>query len=300
MKGTHFLYLLGSLLLLTSCWKEDLKNCWMGDVTFSIVAEKFQQPATEQGQLEENLLRRISSVRYYLYKDKELLQSGVINDATDLGASFYPLSFHKLAYGNYSLALAANTEEEELNNGDTPKELNINYPGIQQTKDYFTACYDFTVDCECGLNDFIILRRIQGVTHFKLEKLPPNIHEIEVEVNQIAASCQVDTTYRGVMMADYHFKVADVTDTDGNVSLAIGTFPTVQGTTTSVTLKFYADVETRFLGYQNTINGIQISRNQLTRISADFNYTISGNTLFTVTINPEWDGIITDGGVVIP
>ena len=49
MKTKYILYLLSLVFLLSSCWKEDLKNCWMGDVTLTIVAEKFQQPATDEG-----------------------------------------------------------------------------------------------------------------------------------------------------------------------------------------------------------------------------------------------------------
>lgn len=60
MKTKYILYLLSLVFLLSSCWKEDLKNCWMGDVTLTIVAEKFQQPATDEGKLEENLSTRIT------------------------------------------------------------------------------------------------------------------------------------------------------------------------------------------------------------------------------------------------
>ena len=55
MKTNRLLYLLPFILLFSSCWEEDLKNCWMGDVTLTIAAEKFQQPATDKGQLEDNL-----------------------------------------------------------------------------------------------------------------------------------------------------------------------------------------------------------------------------------------------------
>ena len=63
----------------------------MGDVTLTIAAEKFQQPATDKGQLEDNLSARISSIRYYLYKDNTLVQSGIIDNATDLDTDTHPL-----------------------------------------------------------------------------------------------------------------------------------------------------------------------------------------------------------------
>ena len=51
---------------------------------------------------------------------------------------------------------------------------------------------------------------------------------------------------------------------------------------------------------QNTLNNVRILRNQLTRISTDFNYTILGNSGFSVTINPDWDGTNNDDETIIP
>ena len=186
MKTKYILYLLSLVFLLSSCWKEDLKNCWMGDVTLTIVAEKFQQPATDEGKLEENLSTRINSIRYYLYKDNVLIHSGIIDNVTDLNTDAYKLTFPKLAFGDYCLALATNVSEEELPDTTTPEALNLNYPGVEQTKDYFTSCYDFTVDCECGYQDFVILRRTQGVTQFQLKQLPENITGIGIEIHKVA------------------------------------------------------------------------------------------------------------------
>ena len=70
----------------------------MGDVTLTIVAEKFQQPATDEGKLEENLSTRINSIRYYLYKDNVLIHSGIIDNVTDLNTDAYKLTFPKLAF----------------------------------------------------------------------------------------------------------------------------------------------------------------------------------------------------------
>lgn len=130
MKTKYILYLLSLVFLLSSCWKEDLKNCWMGDVTLTIVAEKFQQPATDEGKLEENLSTRINSIRYYLYKDNVLIHSGIIDNVTDLNTDAYKLTFPKLAFGDYCLALATNVSEEELPDTTTPEALNLNYPGV--------------------------------------------------------------------------------------------------------------------------------------------------------------------------
>lgn len=300
MKTNRLLYLLPFILLFSSCWKEDLKNCWMGDVTLTIAAEKFQQPATDKGQLEDNLSARISSIRYYLYKDNTLVQSGIIDNATDLDTGTHPLSFPKLAFGEYCLGLVANASEEELSDTTTPEALNLNYPGAEQTKDYFTSCYDFTVDCECGYQDFVILRRTQAVTQFQLKQLPENITGIAVEMHKVAATCQIDTLYKGETIAEYHTTVTEATNAEGIVSFNIGTFPTTGTENASIILKLYADGKSDSPVYQNTLNNVRILRNQLTRISTDFNYTILGNSGFSVTINPDWDGTNNDDETIIP
>lgn len=182
----------------------------------------------------------------------------------------------------------------------TPEALNLNYPGVEQTKDYFTSCYDFTVDCECGYQDFVILRRTQGVTQFQLKQLPENITGIGIEIHKVAATCQIDTLYKGETIAEYHTTVAEVTNAEEVADFSIGTFPVSGPENASITLKLYADDHSGSPIYQKTLNNISILRNQLTRISTDFNHSILGNSGFSITINPDWDGIHDDDETIIP
>ena len=165
---------------------------------------------------------------------------------------------------------------------------------------YFTSCYDFTVDCECGYQDFVILRRTQAVTQFQLKQLPENITGIAVEMHKVAATCQIDTLYKGETIAEYHTTVTEATNAEGIVSFNIGTFPTTGTENASIILKLYADGKSDSPVYQNTLNNVRILRNQLTRISTDFNYTILGNSGFSVAINPDWDGTNNDDETIIP
>ena len=145
-----------------------------------------------------------------------------------------------------------------------------------------------------------ILRRTQGVTQFQLKQLPENITGIGIEIHKVAATCQIDTLYKGETIAEYHTTVAEVTNAEEVADFSIGTFPTSGPENASITLKLYADDHSGSPIYQKTLNNISILRNQLTRISTDFNHSILGNSGFSIAINPDWDGIHDDDETIIP
>ena len=296
MKRSYLLYILGVFLIpsLSGCWKENLKNCWDGDVTFRVMAEQFQE--APGGASEERLSDRIKTLHYYLYYENVLLQQGSVDSKTALDVQQYILAFPKLKFGNYSLALLANVDESEIKATEHCEDLLLDYPGTSGTKDYFVSCYEFKVDCECGFEDFVILYRAQGVTHFQLKDLPENITEVEVELDQLSGTCGVDTTYQGKVATTYRVNAEDIRKRD-LLSFAIGSFPTIANAQTSVVLRLYADGDPEFVAYEQKIGTISVLRNQLVRISADFNHTISGKVQFGIQVNPAWDGI---GGGDVP
>lgn len=64
MKTKYILYLLSLVFLLSSCWKEDLKNCWMGDVTLTIVnPEKPDVPLNKNDAFQKVQKRRVQEKR---------------------------------------------------------------------------------------------------------------------------------------------------------------------------------------------------------------------------------------------
>ena len=296
MKRFNILYILGIFLMLSlsGCWKENLKNCWEGDVTFRVMAERFQE--VPGGASEENLSDRIETLHYYLYYENVLFQQGSVDSKAALDVQQYILTFPKLKFGNYSLALLANVDENEIKATEHCEDLLFDYPGTSDTKDYFVSCYEFKVDCECGFEDFVVLYRAQGVTQFQLKDLPENITEVEVGLDQLHNTCGVDTTYQGNIAASYRIKVEDLKEGD-LLSFAIGSFPTITNQQTGIVLKLYADGDPEFVAYEEKITDINILRNQLVRISADFNHNISGKVHFGIQVNPAWDGI---GGGDVP
>src|SRR5699024_7282057 len=123
---------------------------------------------------------------------------------------------------------------------------------------------------------------------------------IGIEIHKVAATCQIDTLYKGETIAEYHTTVAEVTNAEEVADFSIGTFPASGPENASITLKLYADDHSGSPIYQKTLNNISILRNQLTRISTDFNHSILGNSGFSITINPDWDGIHDDDETIIP
>lgn len=296
MRRMHSLSVLGLmfLLTLTGCWNENTENCWMGDVTIHVLAERFQE--LPDGASEEQLSKRLTSIHYYLYHGEILYLQGTISDKTALDAQQLTLTFPKLAFGDYSLAVVGNTDADDLLDASAPMNMEILYPGTKQTKDFFVSCYDFTVDCDCGMEDFVKLYRTQGVAQFELKNLPDNITEIEVGMNRLGQSCRVDTVYRGEMQVSHRMNVADVQSGDLS-SFVFGAFPTVTDGQSEVFLKLYADGDPLFLVYEKKIAEVSLSRNQLYKFEADFEHNISGDVEFTVTVNPEWNGV---GGGDVP
>lgn len=293
MKQTYISGIISTLLLLSlsGCWKENVSNCWMGDVTVRVVAEKFQ--SSPGGDLEENLGRRVKTLRYYLYKEEALYRQGVIDSRSALDVQHLILSFPKLGFGNYSLALLANVPEGAIEGTDVCEHLSFDYPGISDTDDYLVSCYKFTVDCDCGLDDFAVLHRTQGVIELQLKNLPDNITEIEIELDKLSNMCSVDTLYHGETSSRYRIATEQVKK--GNtVTVVTGSFPTVTDGQTALILKLYADGQPGFLAFKTKITDLRITRNQLIRMAADFKNDISGKIEFSIKVNPSWDG--TEGG----
>lgn len=296
MKRYYILYILVGFLIisLSGCWRENLKNCWEGDVSIRVMAERFQE--VPGGASEEKISDRIETLRYYLYYENVLFQQGSVDSKAALDVQQYILTFPKLKFGNYSLALLANVDENEIKATEHCEDLLFDYPGSSDTKDYFVSCYEFKVDCECGFDDFVVLYRAQGVAQFQLKDLPENITEVEVELDQLNSTCGVDTAYQGSVVTSYRLKVNH--NSKSNIfSFAIGSFPTISNEQTSVVLRLYADGDPEFVAYEEKVGEINVLRNQLVRINADFNHDISGKVQFGIQVNPAWDGI---GGGEVP
>ena len=286
------------LLMLSSCWRENIDNCWKGEVVLSVVAERFQMPPNASS--EKDISSCIDNMQYYLFDNStgKLKSQGNVENMPEQ-IDHYDLVFHTLPFGTYTLALTANSGSLQKD-VDSWKNLSVSCPTDFGMNDCFVSLYSFTLDCECGYADFVKLYRINGVVEVQLEKLPANILRAEVEVNNISETCLPDTVYQGNISVKRSMEITSSDKgQDDVVTVDMKTFPTVKESTSNVLLRLYMDdgAKGEVLAYENMLADIQILRNQLTRVEVNFDYNISMEPSVSITINPKWDGVHDDTNV---
>lgn len=291
----HIFIISGLVVLFLSfsgCWKEDLSNCWQGEVRINISAEKFQNTKND---IEDVFSKRIQTLHYFLYHDSVLVEDSVISDLKSLQSPALSLRWQKLPFGDYNLLLFANTESDQVLAGDVnnPASLKIVYPGIENTKDYFVCRYGFTLDCDCGYAGNALMERAHGVVQYDFKNVPDNITEIEVIMDQLGTVCGVSnlTIYDIPLTLAYRTPI-DPSSIEGEYSFTLGTFPTVPGSLSTMNLRLFADNDSCEAVYDRIIcDTVQVQRNQLLRVTTTFPEDgILGDVRFGVEVNPRWDG----------
>lgn len=279
------------ILLFSSCWKENMNNCWQGKVSINIYAEKFQN---ENNEREDVFSKRISSLRYFLYRNGVLMEEGLAGEFSGLSGASYTFERNKLPFGDYKLFLFANTEKNQvlIGNTDDPSTLMVVYPGCEENDDYFACQYEFTLDCDCGYTGDVLLQRMHGVIQYRLQNIPGNISEIEVTMNQLGAMCGANLTVCNPSIALTYRTPFDSSSNSGEYWFTLGVFPTIPESKTHLYLTLYADNDPDFAVYRSIITDqAQIGRNQLLRVDVRFPEDgILEDTDFGIVINPKWDG----------
>lgn len=300
MKLKPFTYTLATLLagsLLESCWHEDLSRCWKGDVVLSVTAERFgEQP---DGPSETDFGSRISNLQYYLFDTDGKLAGQGTADGSSFTGDHYDLTFPTLPFGDYTLALTANTDGA-LHDAASWRSLSLESPETSGS-DYFTSLYTFRLDCECGYQDFVKLYRAKGIVEVRLEELPAAITRARVDITPVSAYCLPDTTYQGSMAVRGELPVSGGSGTEA-VTLRLDAFPNPADSLATVTLTLYmtgSQGEETVASRRVLTDRLQVVRNQLTGILADFNYSITGQPGIQITLNPDWDGVDGDTDIEI-
>lgn len=291
-----FVTVLASLLL-CSCWREDLSQCWKGDVILSITAERFgelpDKPAAS------DLGATVSDFQYYLFnKNGNIADQGSV-DVSSVHDDHYDLVIPTLPFGEYTLALTANTGGT-LMNAETWQAIRLECPETSGT-DYFTSLYTFTLDCECGYADIVKLYRSKGIVDVRLEQLPSVISRARVDITPVSAYCLPDTTYEGSKAV---WAETLVTPENGTtpVTLSLDAFPNAKETLATVTLTLYmpgSNGEEIIAAQRELTQKLQVVRNQRMGISVNFNNSIASVPGVTITLNPDWDGINGDTDIDI-
>lgn len=273
-------------LLLSSCIKDDLKECPPPDsrVDVRLYVEKFQTAAPHaKTDLEAHFGDRVQRLYYYLYRDGTPVREGIAEDLGAVSDSAYVLRFTELPMGNYRLTLVGNYDESvtEGSPGD-PDAFFLVYPGADRTADYFTQVYPFTVDCTCPLTFGTVLERAQGVIRYNFRDIPAEATAIEVEMAPVGGRRSVAGRTDSPATAVRRFDLSALTDRS-EASWAIGTFPTPDGTHTAWRLRVLAgDTPLRDRLVTDTLT---VRRNQLLDLSVAF-----PSLDFSVDMDNRWDG----------
>lgn len=281
----------GCLLAFTSCVKENLDPCPdRGNLSVKIYAEKFRvSPPYGSESLEARLGERFTWLDWYLYRGETLYDQGSFDEIGSSVDSSVLFAKQELPYGSYTLVLTGNLPPEQTSVG--PDGFFLTYPGSENTDDYFTAVVPMTVDCNCTRSYIAVMQRVQGVVRFVFENLPERADRIEITLDNLAGRVSVNGRYDTPVPETRSFSATQLRETPATV--VIGAFPTLDGGQTNSTVGLY-EQGTEVPFWEKTLdNGFRIERNHLLELAVNFGGT--DDTHFTVTVDPEWDGVI-DGG----
>lgn len=288
------IYLLVMGGLLAGCIREDLEPCPESEVRIKLYVEKFQaDPDASFASAEPHFNSRIEQLRYYLYKEGKVIEQGQLPDCTACTDSAYVFYRHGLEFGDYKLVVIGNGEGGAFTSD--PDHLVATYPGVEQTKDFFTASLPFTVNCACPLSYQGLLERMHGVVLGSFGQLPPEITGLEIKMANVGTRKPMEGAYEG---SGELTKRVDLTayDSSKEVNVVIGAFPTAGNQPSSYYLSLYkngADTP----AYQFLVTDtLRVIRNQLVEVKMHFH---AMNPSFEVNVDTKWEGSLPVGGIVI-
>ena len=283
---------LSLLVMFTACdIKEDRDDCPGGETRIQVYVEKFQH---EEGRSipensEAQFNTRIHSIYYYLYKGDDLQEQGVL-DATDISAQTYTFTYPSLSYGDYTLVLLGNTENN-MPSRSIP-EMDLVYPGYAVTEDYFRDSFDFTVSDPDGHAYVTQLQRVQGVVRFTFLNMPAHITGIDVSLDELSSHSFRDGSYTDEYTFSRYLPQSDLVRDENNVvSFSVLTFPTLEDERTSWRVKLYRDGSEQPYFDRVVLTDLQALRNQLLDLVMDFGELGDGGSFrYYVNLDGLWDG----------
>lgn len=283
------------LAALSSCVKDDLDACPpQGSVSVKVYAEKFQRSAPYgAGDLEPDFGARITNLEWYLYRGESFYERGTLDIQARTADSAAVFARNGLPYGEYRLVLAGNRPQAyTYGSPEKPESYGMTYPGPEWTVDYFTAAVPLTVDGDSTKQFTAVMERVHGAVRLLLENIPARAGQVEIGLDNLAGQVSVLGVYTGPLSVKKRIPAADAGSPQGTV---LGTLPTMgdAGTAWSVAL-YEAESEVPFYERRVT-DGLRIERNRLLELKADLGAAPDGDIVFTVTVDPAWDGAA-DGG----
>lgn len=280
--------------ILAGCIREDLEPCPQSEVRIKLYVEKFQAaPGASFASAEPHFNDRIDLLRYYLYKEGVVIEQGLLPDCRACTDSAYVFRRKGLEFGDYKLVLIGNDGNGALT--PDPDDLIVVYQGVDQTKDLFTACLPFTVNCTCELHFQGLLERMHGVVRSSFEQLPPDVTALEVKLTNVGTRKPIEGAYEG---CEEVTKRVDLTGHDRakQVRMVMGVFPSAGNRPSAYYLSLYKRGQDT-PAYQSLVTDtLTVVRNQLIEIKTHFGQT---GPSFEVHVDTKWEGSLPAGGVEV-
>lgn len=293
----NFLGLLAFITLLSSCIKEGEVEC--PTIRIRFYAEKFQNKSQNPlDDREQKFCDRINHVRYYLYKENQLIEEQVIDKMDNTASDCFTLQYDNLDHGNYELVVVGNSTKAALT-GDPFQSSNllITYSGCSDTEDYFSAVFPFTVNSNESKEYEVGLLRAHGVVRYTFLNMPENITDFEVFMTNVGLEKWITSDYKNVVEATQRFRISPSTRQETtDMGYVIGTFPTATDQRSAFTLNLYSDGAESPYFSRMISDTLSVTRNQLLDIVTTFN---DGNVSFEVILDNDWNGSLPGAEVEI-
>lgn len=299
---TNNIKIVGLLLLIvffSSCVTDGEDPCPpAGSVKIDFFVEKFRnQSENPLDDREEDFLSRVNHLRYFIYKDNELYDQGIINNFTKASSPSYSFQFTELDYGNYNMVVIANCTKDALS-GDPSNADNLllTFPGCTDTEDFFTAIFPFSVQSDEVKEYEVGLMRTHGVIRYTFKNMPDNITDMEIVMKNVSQEKWVTGDYMTTCEASRQYVMIPLEKKSATDDYIMGTFPTLPDEKSVYYLNLYRERGTTPYISQMITDDLIVKRNQLLDIAVTFN---DGYLSFEIDLDSDWDGSSSGGEVGI-
>lgn len=263
MKTMILIFIIG-MLIMGGCIRESLKPCKnRGDITLNIYSEKFG--ISSDFIPDEVFSQKVLFFHCIIYRESQIFVDTLVQTDSRNLSKTWKLFIPDLSFGKYECLIMGNyySDTNALNLTSRGYISILNTPD-DSSKDFFAACFTFSVDCECNTVLDTKLRRLTGILRIGLENIPESLRVVEYELYDIYKSIQLPGSYTGNDTLRYRQNISSKIS-----EFYIATLPTLEHKYSALSIKLFED--TTFPYYQNEItNSLFIKRNFQTNLTLNF------------------------------
>lgn len=297
---TKFTVILSLFLALAGCIEEELDKCLEGNVRVKIYAEKFQTNSPDATiDCEDTFNSRIQTLHCMLYKDSAFVMDTAITDVSATRGPFFEFTIPNLEFGDYHMVIIANCSPAAMR-GDFRRRdgLSLLYIVGDKTDDLFGGTVDFTVDCDCTLEQATKLRRLLGVVRCRVHNVPENVTEAEITLHGVCSSLGKGGIYGDNIDVTRRVPIQELQDlsraaNSRGTEVTLGVFPPVTDQFAAFRLKLLSGTSDVPYFDKLVSSNVKIERNQLVELISDFS---DGNFNFEIKLDSKWGDYVNGGG----